>query len=159
VSDRTVRVDEVDDYTASVAPAVEAAGRALVARYGAELGADVAAEVEAWAWEHQADVLTRTNPAGYLFRVGQSRARRYVRWRRPPPWAPLPDTHAFPDVDLERAVARLSVAQRSAVLLVHGFGYSYREAADILGTTESAVRNHLHRGMQRLRTSLEVPDA
>ena len=158
VDDQTVRVDTVGDYAVTVAPAVETAGRALVARFGPELGPDIAAEVEAWAWEHQAEVLATENPAGYLFRVGQSRSRRYLRWRRSAPWATLPPDVAFPDVDLERAVAGLPRMQRSAVLLVHAFGYSYRDAADVLGVTEGAVRNHLHRGMQQLRTLLEVTD-
>jgi DNA-directed RNA polymerase specialized sigma24 family protein len=158
VNDEALRVEDIDDYAVSIAPAVEAARRALVARFGVEVGPDIAAEVEAWAWEHQDEVLGVQNPAGYLFRVGQSRARRYLRWRRSAPWSPLPDSQAFPDVDLERAVARLPHAQRSAVLLVHSFGYSYRETADLLGVTESAIRNHVHRGMQRLRELLEVSD-
>jgi DNA-directed RNA polymerase specialized sigma24 family protein len=156
VNDQSVR--EAPDYAVSVAPAVEAAGRALVARYGPDLGPDVAAEMEAWAWEHQTQVLAAGNPAGYLFRVGQSRARRYLRWRRSAPWSPLPERDGLPDVDLERAVGGLPHAQRSAVLLVHGFGYSYAEAADLLGTSEGSIRNHLHRGMERLRALLEVTD-
>ena len=156
VNDQSVR--EAPDYAVSVAPAVEAAGRALVARYGPELGPDVSAEMEAWAWEHQGQVLAAANPAGYLFRVGQSRARRYLRWRRTAPWSPLPERDGFPDVDLDQAVADLPHSQRSAVLLVHAFGYSYAEAAHLLGTSEGSIRNHLHRGMERLRTRLEVTD-
>ena len=158
VNDHTAPVEVADDYAVTVAPAVEAAGRALVARFGPDLGPDITAEVDAWAWEHQAQVLAAANPAGFLFRVGQSRARRYIRWRRSAPWSPLSDRVDFPDVDLERAVARLPRAQRSAVLLVHGFGYSYAEAADLLGTSEGSIRNHLHRGMERLRSLLEVTD-
>jgi DNA-directed RNA polymerase specialized sigma24 family protein len=159
VNEPAVRPQPVDDYALTISPAVVAAGRALMARFGPELGPDIAAEVEAWAWEHQGQVLATANPAGYLFRVGQSRARRYRRWGRRPPWTPLPERDAFPDVDLERAVERLPPPQRSAVLLVHAFGYSYREAAGLLDCSEGAVRNHLHRGMQRLRVLLEVDDA
>lgn len=49
--------------------------RAFSAAYGLERGQEALAEAMAWAWEHADDLATMQNPAGYLYRVGQSRTR------------------------------------------------------------------------------------
>jgi DNA-directed RNA polymerase specialized sigma24 family protein len=41
------------------------------------------------------------------------------------------------------------------VLLVHGYGFTYREVVDLLHVSEAAVTNHIHRGLTRLRSLLE----
>jgi RNA polymerase sigma-70 factor (ECF subfamily) len=134
--------------------------RALVAHYGTDIGPDVAADALAWAWEHWVEVEVMANPAGYLYRVAQSRARRHWRWRRrvvlPPEEGP--DGHG-PEPGLARALASLPDAQRVAVLLVHAHGHSYEEAAALLDIPVSTIRNHVHRGMAKLRKSLGVADA
>jgi len=147
-----------DNFVAFVEPHLLAVRRALVARFGLDPGLDIAADVVAWAWEHQATLRESDNPAGYLFRVGQSRSRRYLRWRRHPlvPRGQERDNEA--DIDLRAAVAGLPAPQRVAVLLVHAFGYSYRDAAGLLDVSEAALRNHLHRGMARLRQMVETED-
>jgi DNA-directed RNA polymerase specialized sigma24 family protein len=53
-------------------------------------------------------------------------------------------------------MARLQPAQRACVLLVKSFGFTYREAGEMLGLTETAVTNHVHRGLARLRSMMEV---
>ena len=60
--------------------------------------------------------------------------------------------------DLVVALGRLSPHQRSAVLLHHYAGYPVADVARILGTTPAAVRVHLHRGRNRLRTLLGDDD-
>jgi RNA polymerase sigma factor (sigma-70 family) len=57
--------------------------------------------------------------------------------------------------DLVRELGNLSVKQRGAILLHHYAGYSVRETARILGSTNSAVKVHLFRGRRRLRQFLE----
>ena len=42
------------------------------------------------------------------------------------------------------------------MILVHSYGWTYAEAAEALGVPISTFRNHLHRGMTRLRTLLET---
>jgi len=69
--------------------------RALVAAYGPERGQEAVAEALADAWEHFEDVRVMPNPAGYVYRVGQSRSRPRRR----------PVTAAFP-VDQRGAVTR-----------------------------------------------------
>jgi DNA-directed RNA polymerase specialized sigma24 family protein len=143
-----------ETFIASAEPRLR---RALVARFGVEHGNDITADVLAYAWEHWATVATTTNPIGYLYRVGQSRARRYRRWARPValPMEPSPlGVHVEPG--LGAALTRLSDDQRVAVILVHSYGWTYAEAAEALGTPISTFRNHLHRGMARLRTLLEA---
>jgi DNA-directed RNA polymerase specialized sigma24 family protein len=129
--------------------------RALVAAYGFEDGRDAAAEALAYAWEHWERVREMPNAAGYLFRVAQSRRRR----RRVPV---LYDISGWPDhlfePGLPGALAALSRRQRLAVVLVHGFGYTLREVAELTGLRRTTVQNHSDRGLARLRKKLGVND-
>lgn len=131
--------------------------RALVSRYGVEVGTDAAADAIAWGWEHADSIVTMANPGGYLYRVGQTSARRaHRRIRRSafpvePVWEDAPELPG----DVFDALHRLKPDQRVSVLMVHGYGFSYRETAELMDVSEAAVRNHLHRGMERLRSDLE----
>ena len=131
--------------------------RVFVARFGVEHGNDVTADVVAYAWEHWGTLAGIANPVGYLYRVGQSRARRYRRWARPLafPVEPSPAGSNF-EPGLGAALGRLDDDQRVAVILVHCYGWTYAEAAEALGVPVSTFRNYLHRGMTRLRTLLEA---
>jgi RNA polymerase sigma-70 factor (ECF subfamily) len=131
---------------------------AFIARYGPDLGADVMGDVAAYAWEHWEKVSAMDNPSGWLYRVGQSRARRYFRYRRPvrlPP--PRPDRNPQVEPALPGLLASLPERQRVAVLLTRAFGYTVREAAEIIGVTPSTVQQNAQRGLTRLRTGLGVP--
>jgi DNA-directed RNA polymerase specialized sigma24 family protein len=156
-----VAAGETDRFE-RVAPALGVrVRRALVAAYGVEVGSEAAADAMAYAWEHWEKVQAMSNPAGHLYRVGQSAARKY-RPRRPIalPMLPVGDEWADLRPELPAALARLSGRQRSAVLLVHAHGESYAAAAATLGMSVSTLRNHLNRGMSRLRAHLgEVDDA
>lgn len=137
---------------ADVAPRLRAA---LVAAYGVDEGADAAGEAIAWAWEHRDRIVTLTNPAGYLYRVGQTAARRARRTHR---WLPDAPSVELPDVEprLFDALDELSEQQRVCVLLVHALGWRQSEVADLLGVTPSTVAAHQRLGLARLRRSLEV---
>src|SRR5215831_4708514 len=124
---------------------------ALVAAYGFEDGRDAAAEALAYAWEHWERLRDITNLPGYLFRVAQSRRRRRripVIWDSPG-WA----EHRF-EPGLPGALASLSQRQRLAVVLVHGYGCTLREVAELTGVRQTTVQNHLERGLARLRARL-----
>lgn len=139
-------------FVAEVEPRLR---RALVGLRGPEAGRDAVAEALAWAWEHWSEVQGMENPAGYLYRVGQSRSRR---GRGRAPW-PAPSSLAgMPEVEprLPAALASLSERQRVAVFLVHGCGWSQAEVATVLGISPSSVANHVVRGMARLRAELKV---
>ncbi len=60
--------------------------------------------------------------------------------------------------DLGAALLRLSSNQRSAVLLIGVEGKSYAEAAQSMGTSVGAVRSHLSRGRDRLKTAVDGTD-
>lgn len=131
--------------------------RALVAAYGYEDGREAAADALAYAWEHWSKVSHMPNAAGYLYRVAQSSAVRGRRWRRSRPMLTPPpgDEHRF-EPGLPAALASLPERQRVAVVLVHGFGYTLREVADLTGIKITTVQNHLERALRRLRDRLGV---
>jgi len=133
--------------------------RALVARFGVDIGCDAWNAALSYAWEHWDDVAAMSNPVGHLYRVAQSSTRRHFSWYRRPvlprEQQEDPAGHGL-DHDLGAALARLTAAQRSAVVLVHVYGHTYAEVAETLGITEAAGRNHVHRGLRRLRALLEL---
>ena len=96
-----------------------------------------------------------SNPSGYLYRVGQSKARWY---HRPsvlfPQVSPAEVSGMAPE--LPEVLGGLSKHQRVAVVLIHGLGYSEREVADLLGLSRWSVRTHAERGLGRLRSALGV---
>jgi DNA-directed RNA polymerase specialized sigma24 family protein len=143
-----------DDF---IADATVRLRRALVARYGVELGVEACAEATAWAWANRERLLAMANPVGYLFRVGQTAVRRQTRSQRAPlyPAERGPAELPVPDTSLAAALAELTPDQRSAVMLVHAHGYRYAEAAELLDIPVSTLKNHLHRGAKRLRRLLE----
>ncbi len=130
---------------------------ALISAYGPETGSEATAEALAYAWEHWSRLSQMDNPAGYLYRVGQSRSRRLFRRR---PALPFPLANPAPMVEpaLPRALASLSRQQRAAVLLVHGYGWSVRESAEVLGVAPSTVQRNADRALTALRRELGVND-
>ena len=129
--------------------------RALVATYGAQVGREATADALAYAWEHWGAASGWSNPAGYLYRVGQTSARRQHR-ALPATWPDPPAEEPGFEPGLAPALAALSDQQRAAVLLVHGYGWSLREAAAVLELSSSTVRNHLDRALKHLRRALEA---
>ena len=134
--------------------------RALVAYYGTEVGTEAWAEAMVVAWERRHELSEMANPLGFLFRVGQSKARPHVRWASRRSAFPTHDSthHSFDESlgDLFDVLATLRPLQRAAVLMVTAYGFSYRHTADVLGVSEAAVTNHVHRGLAALRRSLET---
>ena len=129
---------------------------ALMAGYGPERGREGAAEALAYAWEHWDRVASMEHPVGFLYRVGQSKTRMR---RRPPLRAEEPEQREpWFEPGLPDALRSLSRRQRLSVVLVHAYGWSQREAADLMGVTPETVRTHLTRGLTKLRAALEVDD-
>lgn len=127
----------------------------LVAAYGPQVGADAAAEALAYGFEHWERVRVMENPAGYLYRVGQTAARREFR-----PQGYLPHTAVDGDPVFEPglvpALESLTESQRVGVVLVHGLGWTLRETADLLGVEVSTLRTHIKRAMAKVRSVMEV---
>ena len=129
---------------------------ALTAGFGFDHGREATADAFAYAWEHWERVGTTDNPAGYVYRVGQRRARRSNdRWRRPPALTDgVAAVEPWIEPRLSPALHRLSVRQRTAVVLVHCFDWSLRDTADLMGIAVTSVQNHADRGMAKLRNEL-----
>ena len=141
---------EFEDFVHLVEPKLR---RALFAVLGIDQGREATAEALAWAWEHWSRVKEMENPSRYLVRVGLSKTRK--RRSRPvfvrAEWSdPVVEPH------LGAALESLSEAQRLAVVLVHGYGWTMREVADLNGTRVTTVQTHLERALRKLREIMEV---
>jgi DNA-directed RNA polymerase specialized sigma24 family protein len=127
--------------------------RALVARYGHHRGREATADALAWGFEHWDRLRAMENPSGYLYRVGctKARGRRRVLFD-------APTTPGEPEVEpeLASALTRLSANQRTAVVLVKGYGWELHEVAELTGRSVSTVNTHVRRGLAKLRTELGV---
>ncbi len=123
--------------------------RALIARFGMDLGREATVDALVYGWRHWDRVREMENPAGYLYRVGVSS----VRPQRPDRELVEPAEWHDPWVEpnLQSGLARLSDSQRTAVILHHCFAWTYQEIADLLEVSVSTVRNHTDRGMEKLR--------
>ncbi len=128
---------------------------ALVATHGPDDGADAAAAALAYGWEHWDRLSAMANPAGYLYRVGQTSARRATPRQ---PSLPMPLPAELPEFEprLLPALEELSDPQRVAVVLVHGFGWSQTDVAELLDVSHSTVRTHLSRALAKLQIALEA---
>ena len=141
-----------EDFLAVHGPRLRAG---LVAAYGPDGGVDASAEALAYGWEHWERLSEMENPAGYLYRVGQTAAQRA---RRPEPMLPVvePSDSVEFEPGLLPALEALPESQRVCVVMVHGYGWGQTEIAELLQISPSTVRTHLSRGLARLQQTLEV---
>ncbi len=141
-------------YTAFMAEAEPRLRRALVARFGMQLGGDATLDAMVYGWRHWDRVSEMQNRVGYLYRVGSSS----VRPEKLPPRLPPSQEYREPWIEpgLEAGLDVLTEPQRVAVVLRHSFEWTYDEIAELLDVSVSTVRTQLARGMKKLRKSLEV---
>lgn len=127
-----------------------------MAAYGIDRGREATAEALAYAWEHWPALRELDNPAGYLYRVGQSRSRP----RRVPRIAASDDRRDLPWVEpkLLDALTALTEPQRVAVVLAKGHEWQLHEIASLTGVSVSTVQTHLERGLAKLRLALGVEE-
>jgi RNA polymerase sigma-70 factor (ECF subfamily) len=139
---------EVERFVRQVEPELR---RALTGHLAPGVVADAVAEAFAYAWQHRERVLSMTNPAGYLYRVAQSKSRA-----RKEGWLPWTTDAQCPEYEpgLDAALAALPQQQFRAVWLVHACEWTYAETAEALGISTSAVGTHVARGMAQLRERL-----
>ena len=111
-----------------------------------------------------------TNMSAWLFRI--LRNLFYSQHRRAKHEVPdpdgsyagqlrtAPDQGARCDVqDLRKALARLAVENREALILVAAEGLSYEEAAHICGVAVGTIKSRVSRGRVRLAELLGIRDA
>jgi RNA polymerase sigma-70 factor (ECF subfamily) len=66
-----------------------------------------------------------------------------------------PDTDSV-SLDLDKALVKLRVEERNAVLLSYGFGMSHAEISNVMDAPLGTVKSWLNRGKDKLRGSLEA---
>jgi DNA-directed RNA polymerase specialized sigma24 family protein len=132
---------------------------ALAAGFGRQAGVEAAAEAIAYGWEHWDRIAAMDNPAGYVYVVGRDRARRAQRRLASVPAGRLEvlpgrDVEPLVEPGLQAALAELSDRQRAVVMLVHGAEWNLGEVAELLDLNRGSVKQHLDRGMEKLRLFL-----
>jgi RNA polymerase sigma factor (sigma-70 family) len=124
---------------------------------------DLAQEAFAKIYERDIRLSATRNVAGYVYRTAvnlhRSRLRRLgVAVRRLGMLHPRDVGDDFGPIDdrdvLGRALARLSRAEREALVLVEWVGMSDAEAGEVLRTTPGAISTRISRAKARLRLAL-----
>ena len=150
--------DTIGDFGDWVAPHAVAM-RQLAARLaGRSDGEDVVQESLLRAWRRWGTFRPeRGTPRAWLLAIVADQARQRRRRRRPPELVAQADAVVFePDVDLERAIARLADRQRLAVELHYFVGLGVKEVAAVMGCAEGTVKSTLADARARLRGWLDV---
>ena len=117
------------------------------------------------AWARGARVLpwlvTIARNAAFDDMRRHSKARVRLTTTGQVPDAPAPLEDSGPDADLVEAlngaVARLPPQYREALALTKQLDMSIRQAATVVGTTETAMKLRIHRAYERLRGELAPP--
>lgn len=150
--DGTHRIDGFRDFVEAAEPRIR---HALTGLFGVEGGREAAAEAFAYAWEHWDRIAAMDNPVGYVYVTGRSRGRRR---RLGPAVLPEPPADGTPLVEpgLAEALSDLPARQRQAAMLVHAYGWSLTEAAEVLDVSKATVQKHVDRAMAKLRARLGV---
>lgn len=103
------------------------------------------------------------SPTGWAFRVGANlgtsrfrrrAAERRARARHGPPVQVHRDPDAADRLAVAEALTELAEQQREIVVLRYYLGLSARQVAEMVGSTEGAVRVAAHRAIARLREIL-----
>ena len=152
-----------DRFAAAVADLQPRLHQAMAARYGPEIGHEAADEAVAWALANPARLANVDHLLAYLCRVGQSKARPALRWLARRSGSLEHDRIIAEEIapinpDLVRALRALSGDQRTAVMLVHAYGWTIAEVAAVRDLPVTAVTNHLRRGLAKLRIMLQETD-
>lgn len=133
----------------------------------ATLADDLAQDAFMQAWRALPSFRGEARFATWLYRIGWNTFLAHVRARRPDadplhdadefaaPTAPLAHATAM-KLDLERALARLPLAQRAALVQCYYHDLSHEEAAFVLGCPVGTVKTNVRRGRERLRGMLDA---
>jgi RNA polymerase sigma-70 factor (ECF subfamily) len=127
---------------------------------------DLAQEAFIKAWDRLRDLETPAAFPGWFRRIAvttflMAKRRQKAVFEEIDDASPIasedstPEAAAGAKIDLEKALARLSDAERMCVTLNHGEGLSHSEIVDITGLPLGTVKSHVLRGTEKLRRLLE----
>jgi RNA polymerase sigma-70 factor, ECF subfamily len=149
----------------AIIPALRAFARGLCGR--ADLADDLAQEALTKAWAARESYLPNTNFKAWMFTILRN---HYYSWcrkqRRVAPWDPEaaerllvcePSQPGHLELaELAAGMQVLPAQQREALILVGAGGFTYEEAADIVGCAVGTVKSRVARGRTALRDFLEA---
>lgn len=105
----------------------------------------------------------------WLFTIALNLKRQYFRRKGRRPETPLPEPGTgdlvadggdpeagVRDAQLRAALDELAAAQRDVIVLHWFEGMTFREIAEVVGATQSAVKVRAHRGYGKLRQALKT---
>ena len=127
------------------------------------LADDLAQETFLEAWRAVASFRGDSAFATWLYRIAYSRFLMHARKRKEEElgdWdgeTPSGEGAVHARLDLERAFAHLSVAERAALTLCFALGLSNSEAAQTLDMPLGTLKSHVLRGREKLKTILGDP--
>jgi len=141
--------------------------RSLIRRMGAQpaLADDVSQDAFIAAMRAVSTYRGESSFAAWVMRIAARlylrRCRNEARWTRFDETAPEAVARPEPGValDLDRAIALLSPAERLCVSLCHGAGFTHAELSEELALPLGTVKSHVLRGTQRLRKLLGEDDS
>lgn len=153
------------DRLVAIIPALRAFARGLCGR--ADLADDLAQEALTKAWAARDSYLPNTNFKAWMFTILRN---HYYSWcrkqRRVAPWDPdaaerllVCEPSQPGHLELSELAAGMQVLpaqQREALILVGAGGFTYEEAADIVGCAVGTVKSRVARGRIALREFLET---
>lgn len=138
--------------------------RAVAVTLGdAVMAEDAVEEAFVRAVERWPTVRNHERPAGWVFRVAVNWA---TSWRRKLALRPIRSAESLdrahcdqvPNLDLADQLRQLPPAQRQALVLRHGLGFSVEETASLLGVASGTVKSRVHRARDTLSTAMEAAD-
>ncbi len=123
------------------------------------LADDLAQEAFLDAWQNMGQLRQDGPFESWLARIAFRRYLKTARRRKLEPlddWdAPAAETSPDARLDLEKAMALLTLPQRAALTMCFALGYSHDEAAAILEMPVGTLKSHIARGRERVRRLLE----
>lgn len=145
-----------DDFADWVRPHLAMLHRYAARRVGVAHADDVVQEALVRAWRRRATYdASRGQPATWLMAIVRDQAARHLRRHRALPVEVRVESQASPaDLDLERALARLTHRQREVVDLYYFVDLDVASVATILGCAPGTVRATLHQARAALRALL-----
>lgn len=127
------------------------------------LADDLAQDAFLEAWRKVGQYRGEGSFAGWLSAIAY---RRYLMTARQRKLEPLDESFDMVDsssgtapelrIDLEKAMARLSLPERAALTLCYALEYTHDEAAKILAMPAGTVKSHVTRGREKLRKLMDV---